>query len=109
LATKAKKIQATELEKKIVNLSVDPKNHTIVEDLIKRKDNEINALFFIYTFGILVLNIGHVSFSTFSLSKKVQKEARLGKFTINFTWHIKFLSNIWNCREDISEHYRTKF
>jgi hypothetical protein len=44
LATKAKKLEDTELEKKIVALSVDPKNLVVLGDSIKLKDNEIKVL-----------------------------------------------------------------
>jgi hypothetical protein len=44
VATKANRIQINELERKIISLGEDPKNMTVVGDLIKEKDNEINIL-----------------------------------------------------------------
>jgi hypothetical protein len=44
VATKANRIQINELERKIISLGEDPKNMTIVGDLIKEKDNEIKIL-----------------------------------------------------------------
>jgi hypothetical protein len=44
VATKANRIHINELERKIISLGEDPKNMTIVGDLIKHKDNEIKVL-----------------------------------------------------------------
>ena len=44
VATKSNRIQINELERKIISLGEDPKNLTIVEDLIKEKGNEIKIL-----------------------------------------------------------------
>jgi len=44
VATKANRLQINELERKIISLGEDPKNLTIVGDLIKEMDNEINIL-----------------------------------------------------------------
>jgi hypothetical protein len=44
VATKANRIHINELERKIISLGADPKNPTVVGDLIKEKDNKINIL-----------------------------------------------------------------
>jgi hypothetical protein len=44
-----------------------------------------------------------------SLQKKGQKSTRFEKVTTIFVWHIKFWSDLWNCREEISEYYRSQF
>jgi hypothetical protein len=38
-----------------------------------------------------------------------KKSARCGEVTITSTWHIKFLSDLWNYKEEISDNYRMEF
>jgi len=38
-----------------------------------------------------------------------QKLISFRQVTINFTCHIKFWSNMWNCTVDISKYYKPKF
>jgi len=42
---------------------------------------------------------------TSEISWKGPKSESCGEVTINSTWHIQFLSNLWHCREEISENY----
>jgi hypothetical protein len=43
---------------------------------------------------------------TSEVTWKGQKSTRCGKFIINLTWHVQFLSDLWHCREEISKNYK---
>jgi hypothetical protein len=45
------------------------------------------------------------AYYTIEISWKGQKLISCGEVTVNSTWHIQFLSDLWHYREEISEKY----